>query len=143
MGRKKKGDLSREQLLKTIDDNTDAETSVRLPVSKPKLTTRVKKVKVPAKVEEEVAKVNLPDQNEWDEDEDVFDDNADEIANEVDELTRLMSCVGIDNDLDELDKQTNLAGLRERFLPPQLSLKTFFSLSAVPYSLATITSSIY
>ena len=66
----------------------------------------------------------------------MFDDNADEIANEVDELTRLMSCVGI-------DKQTNLAGLRERFLPPQLSLKTFFSLSAVPYSLATITSSIY
>ena len=128
MGRKKKGDLSREQLLKTIDDNTDAETSVRLPVSKPKLTTRVKKVKVPAKVDEEVAKVNLPDQNEWDEDEDVFDDNADEIANEVDELTRLMSCVGIDNDLDELDKQTNLA---------------FFSLSAVPFSLATITSFIF
>ena len=105
MGRKKKGDLSREQLLKTIDDNTDAETSVRLPVSKPKLTTRVKKVKVPAKVDEEVAKVNLPDQNEWDEDQDVFDDNADEIANEVDGLTRLMSCVGI-------DKQTNLAGLK-------------------------------
>ena len=76
------------------------------------MTTRVKKAKVPPKVEEEVAKVNLPDQNEWDEDEDVFDDNADEIANEVDELTRLMSCVGIDNDLDELDKQTNLAGLR-------------------------------
>ena len=44
MGRKKKGDLSREQLLKTIDDNTDAEpsVSVRLPVSKPKMTTRVK-----------------------------------------------------------------------------------------------------
>ena len=123
MGRKKKGDLSREQLLKTIDDNTDAEPSVvvRLPVLKPKMTTRVKKAKVPAKVEEEVekakveeqvAKANLPDLNEWDEDEDVFDDNTDEIANNVDELTRLMSCVGIDNDLDELDKQTNLAGLR-------------------------------
>ena len=65
MGRKKKGDLSREQLLKTIDDNTDAEpsVSVRLPVSKPKMTTRVKKAKVPAKVEEEVVKVNVTDGN--------------------------------------------------------------------------------
>ena len=114
MGRKKKGELSREQLLKTFDDKKDSEPA-RLPVPKPKLTTRVKKAKVPAKVEE-VTKANLSNENERDEDEDeeVFEDNADEIAYEVDELTRLMSFVGIetDPDLDELDKQTNLAGLR-------------------------------
>ena len=59
-----------------------------------------------------MTKDNLSNEDEWDED--VFEDDTDEIANEVDELTRLMSFVGIENepDLDELDKQTNLAGLR-------------------------------
>ena len=101
--------MTREQLLKTIDKKDDA--PVGLPVPMPKLTTRAKKAKMPAKIEE-VTKDNLSNEDEWDED--VFEDDTDEIANEVDELTRLMSFVGIENepDLYELDKQTNLAVLR-------------------------------
>ena len=56
MGRKKKGELTREQLLKTIDKKDDA--PVGLPVPMPKLTTRAKKAKMPAKIEE-VTKDNL------------------------------------------------------------------------------------
>ena len=62
----------------------------------------------------------------------MFEDDTDEIANEVDELTRLMSCVGIENepDLDELDKQTNLAGLIYRFLKPSINSHIFQLISS-------------
>ena len=106
MGRKKKGEFSRDNLLKNIEDDLKPkENPTKLNT---KEQTRVEKAQIPKIVENEFEKDLI--EIEGDCEEDVFDDNL-AAADDMDELTRLMSVVEISNDEKALEGQINLAGL--------------------------------
>ena len=120
MGRKKKGEFSRDNLLKNIEDDPKLKEKSAKPKEKPaklkenpaklntKEQTRVEKAQIPKIVENEFEKDLI--EIEGDCEEDVFDDNL-AAADDMDELTRLMSVVEISNDEKALEGQINLAGL--------------------------------
>ena len=109
MGRKKKGQLSHEELLKSLESKTEEslpkkDEVVELPTKKepelkPQKTTR--KAKPTKKIDNILTE----------EDDEVFDKDLENVEDDIDELTRLMSVVDIVNDPDELEKQIDLAGL--------------------------------
>ena len=144
MGRKKKGECSRDQLLKAIEEKEPGELSEKLPKSKTKKTTKGVKANMPEKpgeISEKLtnskakktakgAKANMPEKvdmevplkntsrnlsgDEDDWEDEVFDESLDDLTDDMLELTRLMSVVEIGNDPDELEKQINLAGLGDK-----------------------------
>ena len=124
MGRKKKGVLSHDQLVKDLEANKVANTprvncgdeeDAKETLSK---VGRGKAKKVATETSQAVT-VEKSSVKERAYDEDVFEDIA-EIDDDMNELTRLMSCVDIADDPLEIEKQTNLAGVRIKIFESNL-----------------------
>ena len=117
MGRKKKGVLSHDQLVRDLQvekavntlslkvqggaDQDANEISSKVGLEK---AEKVAIVTQPVEVETSSAKDRAYD------DEDVFEDIA-EVDDDMNELTRLMSCVDIEDNAHEIEEQTSLAGV--------------------------------
>ena len=102
MGRKKKCEFSRDNLLKNIEN---AKESDKLPAKESS--------KGPTLVTEDSAELEDKWSDEVFEDED--EDQDKEADDDMEELSRLMSIVDIEDDPEELEKQINLAGTKSRY----------------------------
>ena len=103
MGRKKKCEFSRDNLLKNIENTKESDKLPAKESSKgPTLVTTEDSAELEDKWSDEVFE---------DEDEDQ-DKEADD---DMEELSRLMSIVDIEDDPEELEKQINLAGTKSRY----------------------------
>ena len=105
MGRKKKGCFSRSEILGTIS-NEKQEPEACYPIAK---TTRQKRKQSETDPFHIVEEENLDDSD---------------ILEDIDELSRLMSVVEIDDDPKEFEKQLNLAGNQRPFI---YLWKTYFN----------------
>jgi hypothetical protein len=104
MGRKKKCEFSRDNLFKNIENNKESD---KLPAKESS------KSKGPAHVTEDSAELEDKWSDEVFEDED--EDQDKEADDDMEELSRLMSIVDIEDDPEELEKQINLAGTKSRY----------------------------
>ena len=130
MGRRKKGDFSREAMLLKVNDQKDVDAKLEEQVTKNKSTEnkakkaesekdigKAKKTEAEkdigkakkTKVVKDIEKPQTVDKEEVHEE--VFEDDAKvEYEDDLSELTRLMSLCEVEDNLEDFEEQLNLAG---------------------------------
>ena len=118
MGRRKKGDFSREAMLLKVNDQKDVDAKLEEQVTKNKSTeNKAKKTESEkdigkakkTKVVKDIEKPQTVDKEEVHEE--VFEDDAKvEYEDDLSELTRLMSLCEVEDNLEDFEEQLNLAG---------------------------------
>ena len=120
MGRKKKGEFSREAILQKAikakeDEDSVVVKDVACTTKKRSSASQAKAKKPDAPVRKLLAGIKASSDiiDETDDNEDVFDDDYNvKYEDDILELTRLMSVCDIADDPIEFQKQLNLAGIR-------------------------------